>query len=142
MDILDSFIVRRNINCISKEGMQLMFQNVPESVKDYARKLRDEHQWKYYAADHVRGHAFGKSRIIVIPMWAIKKDIGYKTYYIAHELAHGFAGVHNQHNQVFMEWFKKICPPELWHHEIDYKPRNAAAAGIRKPGDVDPFDLL
>ena len=54
------------------------------------------------------------------------------TYYIANELAHiGWPG--NKHDAPFMKRFKSICPEDLWHLELNYKPRNAAAAGIRKP---------
>jgi hypothetical protein len=41
-----------------------------------------------------------------------------------------------------MEWLKRICPAESLHFELEYKPRNAMAAGIRKPGDIDSLDLF
>lgn len=57
----------------------------------------------------------------------------YAQYIIAHELAHSYAGFDVHHGPQFMEWLKKLCPPEVIHYELGYKPRNAYAAGIRHP---------
>jgi hypothetical protein len=142
IELLESVVIRRAINCISPEGMQLMFRDVPESVKIYARGLRDQKQWKFYAVNQSRGRCFFDSKTITIPMFAINRGIDYKTWYISHELSHAFAGAHANHGPEFMRWLKQICPKDCVHFELGYKPRNAAAAGIRKPGDIDSFDLL
>jgi hypothetical protein len=127
---------------VSIEGTRHLFEDVPESVKVYARSLRDN-GWRFYVCDQQSGWCIGGGhKMIIIPLWLI--DInhkhytsqkvankpGYKTYYIAHEMAHAFAGVAEQHGPRFMEWLKKICPSELIHYELEYKPRNAKSAGI------------
>ena len=140
--LLGQFILRRGINSISKEGMALMFRDVPEHVKQYARIARDNLDWKFYAVDQSRGRCYYGSRIVTIPMFAIHREIGYKTWYIAHELSHVFDLKRSNHGQPFMEKLQEICPPEFVHYELGYKPRNAAKAGIRPNGFVDPFDLL
>src|SRR5690606_37765030 len=61
---------------------------------------------------------------------------GYGTYVVAHELAHHYANFKhkvNGHGEMFMYWLKQLCPPELVHYELEYKPKFARAAGIRKP---------
>lgn len=134
----EKVIVSYKPSNISIEGMKLLFQDVPESVKEYARTLRDK-GWRFYACDQKSGWCIdGGHKIIVIPtyviipthQWYRAHKIGYKTYYIAHEMAHAFVGTHNGHNQIFMECFKKICPLEFQHWELEYKPREAKKAGI------------
>jgi hypothetical protein len=102
--------------------------------------------------DHVSGAAYFAPRVITIPLWACwgspedpkrertvrqvfqDVDVNYLTYYVAHELAHFAAPLGSQHGPAFMEQLKAICPPHVIHHELRYKPRNAAAAGIREEG--------
>lgn len=75
---------------------------------------------------------------ITIPARSVerdKDDEGYLTYYIAHELAHIFAFRRHgekQHGMPFMKEFKKICPVKYQFYELEYKPRNAKKAGIKK----------
>jgi hypothetical protein len=86
----------------------------------------------YYARSRVRPEF-----TITIPVWALnsKRD-GFADYYVAHEMSHAFAWQFDgerQHGPAFMKWLKTLCPREFWHYELEYKPRNAMAAGIRKP---------
>ena len=89
----------------------------------------DSKGWKFYPVKQHRGRCYYAAKTITIPVWAILKGAEYATYYIAHEMAHAYCPWQN-HNIVFMTKFKTICPQHLWHYEIDYKPRNAIAAGI------------
>lgn len=115
---------------ISKEHMPLIFQHVPESVKAHARILLEK-GWRIYTVNQSRGRCYGGwKKVITIPVWAIKREVGYKTWYIAHELAHAFDECIHNHGPEFMEWLKAICPEDCIHFELTYKPRNAASAGI------------
>jgi len=101
-------------------------------------------QWKLYVTDTVRGRCKRHDRTLTVPKWAYNRGHDYFLYYVSHELAHIFCDVPgNYHGPKFMSIFKQICPKNLWHFEIEYKPRAAAAAGIRdtagtveKKGDV------
>jgi hypothetical protein len=111
-------------------GMATMFTDVPESVKDIARKFRAD-GWKYYAVSQQRGRCYYRPKVITIPQWVIEqKDITKKIWYISHEISHASAGWRAAHGPEFMETLKQICPENSIHHELGYKPRNAAAAGI------------
>lgn len=126
---------------ISTSHRAILFQGVPESVKEYARQKQRE-GWKFYAVDQDRGRCYHGSKVITIPTWTIdRRSLDYRVWYISHELSHAFAGWKAHHGPDFMEWLKRICPADCVHHELGYKPRNAAAAGIRKPGEIDIFDL-
>ncbi len=95
------------------------------------RKLNVE----VYVADRKRGFAEtleDGTRVVVVPLWATTAP-GLFSYYLAHELAHHYASCFDGsdvHCRAFMKWFKRICPADLWHHELDYNPREAEAAGI------------
>lgn len=98
-----------------------------------------------YGVEAVRGRARYRTGIITVPKWILlagPTKPGYVVYYTAHELAHLFAKKYNNHRghgPAFMAWLKRICPKDYLHYELDYKPRHAFAAGIRRPpGYVDP----
>lgn len=114
---------------ISQDGMALMFRDVPELVKVYARQLRDS-GWRFFAVDQTRGRCYYRAKIITIPMFAICKDVKYKTWYISHEMSHAFDTARSNHGDPFMTLLKKICPSDCIHFELGYKPRNAARNGI------------
>lgn len=98
--------------------------------------------YKLYCCDTKRGWCYYNTKHITIPLWAVyARRGGYLTYYIAHELSHAIASnkfgddyglsyVYKPHGPEFMEIFMKVCPKSYQHYEIDYKPRNAKAAGI------------
>ena len=89
-----------------------------------------------------RGFAHYRARRITVPSWAFSKfpmdadcNIRYLTWYLAHELAHianwdEFNTLADSHGPNFMRHLKRICPENCVEFELDYKPRNAAAAGI------------
>lgn len=106
-----------------------LFQNVPESVKQYARALLKD-GWRIYCVSQSRGRCYGRERVITIPLWATKRDRTFITWYISHELAHAYDRCLHNHGPQFMEWLKQICPADSIQHELGYKPRNARAAGI------------
>lgn len=133
--ILDSsdFFIPRMPKCVDREETANMFKDIPESVKEYARTLRAA-GWKFYVVRQNRGYCDYSSRVITIPSWAHNhRDFTERIWYISHELAHAHNKKHDQHGPGFMETLKKICPADCIHHELSYKPRNAAAAGISKP---------
>ena len=130
---------------ISPDGMRELFLGVPESVKVYARTLRDN-GWRFYAVDQRRGYCLWAAKVITIPCWAIlAQTIPYKTWYISHEIAHAIALQRDNcrgHGPDFMRALQEICPPDCIHHELGYKPRLAKAAGIVDPASSSPTDLF
>lgn len=123
----------RGVRQINSEAIKLMFKDVPESVKVYARELRDA-GWKFHAVDQTRGYCDYKYKIITIPTWVIlKRSVQEKTWYIAHELAHAFDVKRSHHGDSFMQMLVRICPADCIHYELGYKPRNAARNGIVQP---------
>jgi len=128
---------------ISKDHMGKIFQDVPEEVKKWARDLRDHQGWRIYSVKQTRGRCYPREKVITIPVWAIeRKDITFKIWYISHELAHAYEGCLDSHGPRFMEWLKRICPANCIEHELGYKPRNAAAAGIGEKKKNKWDDLL
>lgn len=120
-----------------------IFKDCPEFVKDYARKLLAD-QWWILVADQDTGWCNAHYRTIVLPAWLYIKNrsADFKVWYVAHELAHAYDKCKHSHGPEFMEWLKRICPAECLYHELEYKPRNARQAGIRKPGEVDKDNIF
>lgn len=85
-----------------------------------------------YVVNQKNGKAYWSARVITVPTWAFTRPRGegYALYYLAHELAHIAAPRREMHGPIFMEHFKRLCPEHLQHYELNYKPRNAAKAGI------------
>jgi len=99
----------------------------PLSGHDAVKGLR------VYPVKQSRGRSYWKANVITIPVFAIHKariNPGFTHYYMAHELAHRFAGNEANHGHDFMRWFRILCPARYQHYELGYKPRLAAAAGI------------
>ena len=100
--------------------------------------IEDWCDWYICCINGVRGTCYYERKGVTIPAWSVerdRKDEGYLTYYIAHELSHIFAyRRHNEknHGMKFMREFKKICPKEYQHYELEYKPLNAKKAGIKE----------
>jgi hypothetical protein len=95
-----------------------------------------------YVTDSNNGRYRRNIKTVTVPVWAYNHtasktndDPAYAMYYVAHELAHAWVhadggGDDSVHGARFYEWFKKLCPPQLWHYETEYKPRDAKRAGI------------
>jgi hypothetical protein len=90
--------------------------------------------WTMFVTDTRRGRCYTTKHCFTVPTWAIKKSWAYAIYYACHEMAHintpRVKG--NVHGAAFMAEFIRLCPDHLQHHELGYKPRLAAAAGITK----------
>ena len=128
---------------IVKSRMAELFRDTPESIRSVAKDLLAKN-WSIYVVDQQRGRCYYKAKIITIPVWCLDdKRLGYKIYYISHELAHVFAPG-DSHGQKFMAEFIKLCPKEYLHYELGYKPRNANIAGITNPNKKSDtiFELL
>lgn len=134
---------RKQVYKIVPELQRNLFADCPESVKTYARTLRDN-EWRFHVVDQDTGWCRAYDRTIVIPAWLWKptKTADYRVWYISHELAHAFDECKHNHGPEFMSWLKEICPANMVHHELGYKPRLAAQAEIRNPGDIDPIDTF
>lgn len=97
---------------------------------------------KGYIADVARGMSYRDGQFTV-PLWAYdktglgyRKQGGYFKYYVAHELSHQISykeyDNNNGHNENFYKVFMKICPKDIQHFELNYKP-SAKKYGITKP---------
>lgn len=130
------------------EGARYIFSSSPSSVREYGRTLiRDN--WRIFAVNQSRGYCYFRRKVITIPSLVINKGGGELCWYISHEMSHAFSyisGYQDNHGPHFMQWLKEICPPEYWHFETSYKPRNAKAAGISSNSlmnsPIDFSDLL
>jgi len=144
IELLESGSLSRSFRPNSIVSMSLpdLFSGVPESVKNHARKLIAD-DWRFYCVSQNHGRCYASFRVITIPAWAVKKDAGYKTWYISHEIAHALDHCLHNHGHEFMEWLrlKVVCPIESLHYELTYKPRNAAAAGIVDPAKPRKYTL-
>lgn len=120
---------------ISNQHTPLIASSSPESVKIHGRKLIKEYDWRIYAVNQDRGRCYYRAKVITIPVWVIKIGGTELCWYFCHEMAHAYnfmAGTCDNHGPNFMAWLIRICPENAIEHELGYKPRNAAAAGIGK----------
>lgn len=123
-----------------------IMQTATKELRELFREMKIELPAPYlvFVTDTTRGRCSYKNKTITVPFWAWqnrrghyakfhKGDARYKEYYLAHECAHAITfeetGERN-HRGDFMQNFIKLCPPELLHHETNYKPGLARAAGI------------
>lgn len=111
------------------------------------RKLASLDGWRFKISKGGRGWCHADTKLITIPTWAfdisyLRLRLGmqgfdvalaarYAEYYLAHEAAHARRRIMN-HGASFMKELKLLCAPEIIQLELDYKPRNASAAGIKK----------
>lgn len=94
--------------------------------------------WKFVLTEQSRGWCSAMRKLITIPAWikSPNKSNDFRVWYICHEMAHAIDKCMHNHGPEFMKILIDICPPEAIHHELGYKPRNATAAGIRKPRSI------
>lgn len=90
--------------------------------------------WNIYVVNQSRGVCNRDKKYITIPTWVLSRKNNYWVQYLAHELAHTADHLTAKGIQVhgveFMEEMKRLCPSELWYHELSYKPESATLAGI------------
>lgn len=118
--------MRRPVRVCDKETMIL---------RNMVRNLNIKCEFEIFVTDTVRGRCSYKARNLTVPLWAFNdKRVGYITYYVCHEIAHVMAPATrgNVHGPEFQKAFMSICPKEYQHYELNYKPRLAAAAGIKR----------
>lgn len=129
---------RRKAN-IDTAATLMLFSFILEHdyLRSHYRELK-RRGWKFYVVAQSRGRCYYHDKVITIPTFAARAEPDYKVWYIAHEMAHAYAGHQAAHGPIFMMWLKIICPASSAHYELGYKPGNAAAAGISKTG----VDLL
>lgn len=97
-------------------------------LADRLHELESE-GYKFYVVDQNRGYCDNHKRWITIPLWVLRKPYGYWVQCVAHELAHT---VQTYHDAAFMREMQRLCPPEFWHFELEYKPEAARSVGIAK----------
>jgi predicted SprT family Zn-dependent metalloprotease len=116
-------------------------------------RIAHEHGVRFFLTTQNSGRAYWhhsskNRRVVTIPEYPFLRESHkprYGEYYICHELAHIHSWVTygrnaDAHGPKFMRAFTKICPPEIQHYELEYKPRNASSAGIVPDlGMIDPF---
>lgn len=130
-------------NMIDPATSRAVFKGVNEILPFYARQLI-EVGWNLYGTTQGCGRCYYNSRVITYPSWILDKSIDFREWYLAHEMAHAYNwinGTEDNHGPVFMYFLKVICPAYAVYHELGYKPRNAAAAGIGRLPKVKMSDL-
>jgi hypothetical protein len=106
---------------------------IPElqlEVKAAVDLLYPKYDGDIYICRLNRGRTFVSKKIIYIPLSAYNRGVDYFLYYVAHELAH-YVSLSCYHDEQFYNQFKKICPLFCQYFELNYKPRNAMAYGIK-----------
>lgn len=126
-------------NKVLIEEKKNLVSGLPDSVRMAARTLVQDKGYAIHVVDQNRGRCYYRDRVITIPLFAIRRTTEYKIWYLSHEMAHAYVnlkGKCDNHGPNFMQELISICPENAIHHEIGYKPRNAAAAGIVKQYDL------
>ena len=110
---------RRTIRRVSKSEYRLL--NIPQALRST----------KVYVTNTRSGYANSENSYVTIPLWAQNREPAYFLYYIAHELSHILTHLkfdrkaYIVHGKDFYQCFRHICPTELQHYELHYKPRGA-----------------
>ena len=95
------------------------------------KSMLEKSGWEFYAVSYCRGYCEHFDKVITIPEHAFEEETSYLNWYLAHEMAHAYAGLEAKHGPRFMKELQRICPPEYIHHELTYQPKNALLAGIQ-----------
>lgn len=110
---------------------------------------------RFFGVTQVRGRAFYRRNVITIPDWLLRREDSdsYIQEYIIHELCHikdYEQRGNSDHGPEFWKIFCAICPPEWWHYEESYKPREFKRAGMhlldvfapgKRPQDLTEEDV-
>lgn len=102
---------------------------IPASLREYIIEARDL-GWTFYVTGQNGGYCQYDSKVITLARRTMLSTIHAKNWMIAHEIAHIHAGFKASHGPIFMSHLQRICPEDSIHLELNYKPRNAARAGI------------
>jgi predicted metal-dependent hydrolase len=122
-----TFIPRKIDHALSKK----VYANIPSGMQTYYDELL-ANGWSFYAVNMCKwsGLCYSAGVITISTRTLTDTCDSIRLWVLAHEMSHAYAGHDNKHNVIFMQWLKRICPAEHIHHELAYKPRNAAMAGI------------
>lgn len=131
-------------NCIHAELTQSL-QLMAHELQSYWDELTFK-GWRFFVVNSQRGMCYYEKKVITIPQWVTTKtkiDDGQFIQYVAHEMAHAYAGWQAHHGPEFMKELQCICPAWCIHWELEYKPRNAKSAGISmQSAALDLTDFL
>ena len=120
-------------------------ENEKDKLREIKMTVRNQRRGHggYAYVGNVRRH------YITIPKWTIdnpkcassnqgmtdEQAETYFEYYVLHELAHvlqHFEDYNDRgHSKIFYKYFTRICPENLQHFELGYKPKLATAAGVK-----------
>lgn len=122
---------KANISQLHTAGLIQAILNHPHLASHYMRLHNAG--WQIVVVFQQRGRCYYADKTITIPVWAIhnhKKN--YWVWYVAHEMSHASLDwrIQDNHGPNFMKALKMICPADCIHYELEYKPQNAAQAGI------------
>ena len=136
---------------MGKKNLRKICHELQPKIDSTIKELLSECKTKYstegvagYIADTSRGRAHHDGQFTV-PLWAYDRrykgisyhgDEGHFKYYVAHELAHQLRyikyGKNTDHDFRFYEIFMDVCPKDLQHFELNYKP-SSSKYGIKQP---------
>jgi hypothetical protein len=120
---------------------------LPSPLRESIAYLTEIGLLKIYVVNQDRGRFYStEPMIITLPIWVMSendRETGKFTWYVAHEMSHALNWLnrHHPHREFdhhgpnFMACLKMLCPSWCIEHELGYKPRNAAAAGIGQHGN-------
>ena len=128
--------VRKVVKKLQPRLNQIVSNLIENATLDKRTKAALREVW-IYPVDQVNGKAYYEDNTITVPKWAFEtRKRGFLKHYAAHELAHIAAHIKynkgSDHGPRFYECLQQLTTDTL-HYELDYKPKNAAAAGIKKP---------
>ena len=97
-----------------------------------AKNIQVPNGFSIWSTDTKKGRCSYRSGTLTVPIWVLDRGMDYTLWYACHEIAHtmAIATKGNHHGPEFMAALISICPEDFLHHELNYKPRLAAAAGI------------
>lgn len=108
------------------------------STYSHIKRTQKDLGYRFYVVEQTRGRCYRsikrERRMITIPLWVWRQrnsksqQPGYCNQYVCHEIAHAWTV--GGHDDEFYAMLKTIAPAETMHYELDYKPRNAASAGV------------
>ena len=128
--------VRKVVKKLQPRLNQVVKSLIDEAAisKKSKERLKEVHM---FPVNQLGGRAYYLNNTVTIPKWAFEyRRKNFLKHYAAHELAHilayeTYGHAIAPHGSEFYKCLKKLTTDTL-HFELDYKPKNAAAAGIQK----------